>query len=52
MKTKPKIHLLVDSINYIENEPYQHQLNKVLNQNYECIYHEIGDLTKQITSKI
>jgi len=48
MKTKPKIHLLVDSINYIENEPYQHQLNKVLNQNYECIYHEIGDLTKQI----
>jgi hypothetical protein len=39
-----KLHLLVDSVDYVRKEVYQHQLHRVLNSNYECVYHEIGSL--------
>ena len=39
-----RLHILVDSIQYVRNEVYQHQLHKVLNANYECVYHEIDKL--------
>lgn len=39
-----RLHILVDSVAYVKQEVYQHQLHKVLNSDYDCVYHEIGKL--------
>lgn len=39
-----RLHILVDSVSYVRNEVYQHQLHRVLNANYDCVYHEIDKL--------
>jgi hypothetical protein len=43
---KRRLHILVDSVNYVKNEVYQHQLHRVLNAEHDCVYHEIGSLSK------
>jgi len=43
---KRKLHILVDSVSYIQNEVYQHQLHRNLVKDYNCIYHEIGSLDR------
>lgn len=43
---KRKLHILVDSLSYVQSEIYQHQLHRILVNDYDCVYHEINSLNK------
>jgi hypothetical protein len=43
---KRKLHIFVDSISYVKNEVYQHQLHSVLNEDYDCFYYEIDNISQ------
>jgi len=36
-----RIHLFVDSYDYVMNEPFQHQQHKAFQRHFECLYHAL-----------
>src|SRR5260221_6643472 len=47
---KQKLHAIVDSVDYVNKEVYQHQLHKKLRERFDVSYHEISSLDKIVVN--